>query len=168
VVAVNAHGNVLLDRYVLPQEKVLDLRTRWSGIEWKHLQEGIAHPFRGVQKEVADIIKDRVVVGHALSNDLQCLLLSHPGSMIRDTAWYRPLQTKSKKPSKLQWLARKYLNVNIQSGAHDPAEDARAAMLLYQMFKKDWEASLSAKKFKRKKKKSKASDQPGESSTPAA
>jgi RNA exonuclease 4 len=39
---------------------------------------------------VADLIKDKVLVGHALQNDLDVLMLSHPRTMIRDTAKYRP------------------------------------------------------------------------------
>jgi RNA exonuclease 4 len=42
------------------------------------------------QTKVADLIKDKVLVGHALTNDLDVLMLSHPRTMIRDTAKYRP------------------------------------------------------------------------------
>lgn len=38
-----------------------------------------------VQKEVADIIKGRILVGHAIRNDLKVLFLSHPHRLIRDT-----------------------------------------------------------------------------------
>lgn len=50
----------------------------------KHLGY-IAKPFTDVQKKVAELLKDRILVGHAVHNDLQCLLLSHPQHMIRDT-----------------------------------------------------------------------------------
>jgi RNA exonuclease 4 len=40
---------------------------------------------------VARLIKDKILVGHALKNDLDVLMLSHPRKMIRDTATYRPL-----------------------------------------------------------------------------
>ena len=39
---------------------------------------------------MANILKDKVLVGHALKNDLDVLMLSHPRTMIRDTARYRP------------------------------------------------------------------------------
>ena len=42
------------------------------------------------QAAVANILKDKVLVGHALKNDLDVLMLSHPRTMIRDTATYRP------------------------------------------------------------------------------
>jgi RNA exonuclease 4 len=37
---VNYHGVVLLDKYVKPGEKVTDLRTKVSGITFKHLAKG--------------------------------------------------------------------------------------------------------------------------------
>jgi RNA exonuclease 4 len=40
VVIVNSFGNVIYNKYVLPRERVLDYRTKWSGIEKHHLQKG--------------------------------------------------------------------------------------------------------------------------------
>lgn len=40
--------------------------------------------------------------------------------MTRDTAKYRPLQRKKNKPHSLKWLARTHLELNIQSGEHEP------------------------------------------------
>lgn len=48
------------------------------------------------QTKVADLIKDKVLVGHALQNDLDVLMLSHPRTMIRDTAKYRPYMRVSR------------------------------------------------------------------------
>lgn len=39
---------------------------------------------------MAELLKGRILVGHALKNDLDVLMLSHPRQMIRDTAKYRP------------------------------------------------------------------------------
>lgn len=41
--------------------------------------------------EVAEILRGRVLVGHALKNDLDVLLLKHPKSQIRDTSKYARL-----------------------------------------------------------------------------
>eukprot|EP01116_Phalansterium_solitarium_P014585 TRINITY_DN3230_c0_g1_i2.p1 TRINITY_DN3230_c0_g1~~TRINITY_DN3230_c0_g1_i2.p1 ORF type:complete len:333 (-),score=47.63 TRINITY_DN3230_c0_g1_i2:239-1237(-) len=146
VCIVNSYGNVVYDKYVLPQEEVLDYRTRWSGIQKHHLTPDNAVAFKQVQTEVAEIIKDRIVVGHALHNDFKVLFLSHPWNMIRDTAKYRPLMRKRNKPHALKNLVRMHLGAQIQGGEHEPDEDARAALLLYKMFKKDWEQSLRSKK----------------------
>lgn len=42
--------------------------------------------FEEVQQRVSDIIHGRLLVGHALHNDLSVLMLSHPRKMIRDTS----------------------------------------------------------------------------------
>ena len=42
--------------------------------------------FEVVQREVAALLKGRVLVGHAVYNDLKVLMLSHPKKHTRDTA----------------------------------------------------------------------------------
>lgn len=49
------------------------------------------------------------------------------------------------KPRKLRDLASQLLSITIQSGEHNPAEDAQAAMLLYKKYRKEWEHSLRTK-----------------------
>ena len=56
----------------------------FSGIEEKNLEN--AEKFETVQKEVADIILGRIVVGHGLSYGLKALYLTHPRRDLRDTA----------------------------------------------------------------------------------
>lgn len=92
------------------------------------------------------MIKERILIGHAISNDTQVrpelladspsprlncradplarhhaqvLLLSHPRHLTRDTAKYAPLQglAKTKRPG-LKTLAKLVLDVDIQSGEH--------------------------------------------------
>lgn len=40
---------------------------------------------------MVSLLKNRVVVGHGLSNDFEALMVSHPKGLIRDTALYEPL-----------------------------------------------------------------------------
>ncbi len=40
---------------------------------------------------MATIIKDKVLVGHAIKNDLDALLISHPRHLLRDTSRFKPL-----------------------------------------------------------------------------
>ncbi|EPS72525.1 hypothetical protein M569_02232, partial [Genlisea aurea] len=89
VTIVNEFGNVLVDEYVRPMDHIVDFRTGISGIRPRDLRK--AKNFNDVQKEVANTIKGRVLVGHALHNDLKALLMSHPKKDIRDTSAYRPL-----------------------------------------------------------------------------
>jgi RNA exonuclease 4 len=142
VVIVNSSGDVVYNRYVRPREPVTDYRTRWSGIREPDLRSRHALSFETVQDDVAKLIEDRVLCGHGLVNDFKALLLSHPYHITRDTAKYRPLQRRRGKPQRLQKLAAQHLRIKIQTGEHDPAEDARASLLLYKHFKKHWDNAL--------------------------
>uniref|UniRef100_A0A2K5DJR3 REX4 homolog, 3'-5' exonuclease n=1 Tax=Aotus nancymaae TaxID=37293 RepID=A0A2K5DJR3_AOTNA len=94
-----------------------------------------------VQKEVAEMLKGRVLVGHALHNDLKVLFLDHPKKKIRDTQKYKPFksQVKSGRPS-LRLLSEKILGIRIQQAEHCSIQDAQAAMRLYITVKKEWES----------------------------
>lgn len=148
---VNAHGDCIYDKYVKPTEPILDYRTRVSGIRPKDLEN--ASDFKTVQKEVADIITSRILVGHALKNDLKVLFLSHPKHDIRDTSKFKRFRA-GRIPS-LKSLANKYLGVTIQEGEHSSVQDALAAMQLYKMFKNEWEASIHTKRLRPTDKKAK-------------
>ncbi|KAL2245458.1 RNA exonuclease 4 isoform X1 [Sesamum indicum] len=150
VTLVNKWGNVIYDEFVRPVEYVVDFRTEISGIRPSDLRK--AKNFTVVQKKVAELIKGRILVGHALRNDLKALLLSHPKKDIRDTSEYTPFLQEGRRRS-LKNLASQFLTVDIQNGAHCPIEDARAAMLLYQRNRKQWERSI--KDFTRLKEKQK-------------
>lgn len=140
---VNQFGKCIYDKYVKPTEKVTDYRTDVSGIRPKDIENG--EDVRTVQKEVAEILKGRILVGHAIHNDLKILLLGHPKKMIRDTQKYKPFQerVKSGRPA-LRDLCKEILNVEVQKGEHSSVQDAQAAMRLYTMVKKQWEAELKA------------------------
>lgn len=156
VTLVNKWGNVIYDEFVRPVERVVDFRTHVSGIRPHDLKK--AKDFQTVQNKVAELLKGRILVGHALRNDLKALLLSHPKKDLRDTSEYRPLLKDDHKRS-LRHLASEFLGIKIQNGEHCSIEDARAAMLLYQKNRKQWEKSakdqlrLKLKPKKRKPKK---------------
>jgi RNA exonuclease 4 len=151
VCIVNSYGNVIYDKFVRtnPKDPVVDYRTKWSGVRPGDLKGPNAHTFELVQKEVAAIIDGKIVVGHSLLNDFRALMLSHPWHLCRDTAKYRPLQRSKGKPHALRYLMKTILGIEIQSGEHEPDEDARAALLLYKHLKKAWEKDIAAK-MKRK------------------
>jgi RNA exonuclease 4 len=141
---VNKHGRCIYDKYVLPSEPVVDYRTHVSGIRPKDLHNG--ETFETVQKEVADILHGRILVGHALRNDMKVLFLSHPRKYMRDTSRYKLFRkfTNGRTPS-LRKLAEEILGVKIQQGEHDSVVDAKTAMQLYLMYRKEWENSLHSK-----------------------
>jgi len=114
---VNYYGNVILDKFVLPREKVVDYRTHVSGITKEILKD--AEPFLEVQKEVADILKNKLVIGHSLEHDFNALLLDHPSKLIRDTSHYKPFRkiTNGSTPS-LKKLTKAILGLDVQAGEH--------------------------------------------------
>ncbi|XP_043422798.1 RNA exonuclease 4 isoform X3 [Prionailurus bengalensis] len=115
VSVVNQHGKCVYDKCIKPTQPVTDYRTAVSGIRPENLKQG--ENFEVVQKEVADMLKGRILVGHALHNDLKVLFLDHPKKKIRDTQKYKPFKSQ----------------VKIQ--------DAQVAMRLYVLVKKEWESS---------------------------
>ncbi|KAM9837575.1 RNA exonuclease 4 isoform 1-T2 [Aulostomus maculatus] len=140
---VNQFGKCIYDKFVKPTEKVTDYRTAVSGIRPQDIKNG--EGVQTVQREVAEILQGRIVVGHAIHNDLKILLLDHPKKKIRDTQKYKPFKkrVKSSRPS-LKLLCREILNVKVQQGEHSSVQDAQATMRLYTLVKKQWEAEIKA------------------------
>ncbi|XP_053990756.1 RNA exonuclease 4 isoform X2 [Hylaeus anthracinus] len=141
---VNRHGFCVYDKYVKPREPVQDYRTEVSGIRPQNLQTG--EQFDIVQKEVAEILRGRILVGHALKHDLDVLYLSHPRKHLRDTSRFKIFRQLSKgnTPS-LKKLALELLGREIQIGEHSSVEDARAAMHLYVLYRNKWESDFYSK-----------------------
>ncbi|KAG6810041.1 hypothetical protein H0H93_015293, partial [Arthromyces matolae] len=151
---VNFYGEVQLDEFVRQRERVVDYRTQFSGIRATDMVK--ARPFDEVQKKVADLLKDRILIGHAVYNDLktrrenieiltdvslsQALLLSHPRPLTRDTQFYagKHKVVKSKYVA-LRNLVKQELGTTIQSGEHSSVTDARATMAVFRLHRKEWE-----------------------------
>lgn len=73
---VNEKGEIIMDKYVRPTQPVIDFRTKFSGITPDLLEN--AHNFADVQAEVSRIKFNRILVGHAIHNDLRVLKMEHP------------------------------------------------------------------------------------------
>eukprot|EP00762_Andalucia_godoyi_P001792 ANDGO_07185.mRNA.1 RNA exonuclease 4 len=134
VTLVNFQNQIVLDTLVKPRSFVTDFRTSVSGIKPSDLRR--ARPLEEVQEIVSGVLKGRILVGHALHNDLKVLMMDHPRTMRRDTSSYFG------KRKKLRDLSREHLGWEIQTEAHDSAEDAKAAMMLYKSVREEWEKSL--------------------------
>lgn len=138
VSVVNQYCRVIYNKYVKPQEPVVDYRTEFSGIRPGDIKDG--HDFKEVQAEVAKILNGKILVGHGIDNDLRALFLDHPRSRIRDTARYKPFKKMFQGHTpKLKMLAKKILGVEIQTGEHDSVQDAQAVMRIYTIHKKEWD-----------------------------
>jgi RNA exonuclease 4 len=141
VSVVNFHGAVLLDEFVSQKERIVDYRTQWSGIRPADMVH--ARPFEEVQQKVANILKDRILIGHAIFNDLRALLLDHPRQYLRDTQHlaYKHKVVKGKRPA-LRNLVKQELDLVIQEGEHSSVTDARATMAIFRLHKKEWERNV--------------------------
>ncbi|GLB37965.1 putative EXOIII [Lyophyllum shimeji] len=160
---VNFYGAVQLDEFVRQRERVVDYRTQYSGVRESDMVK--AKPFEEVQKRVADMLKDRILVGHAVYNDLKALLLTHPRNMTRDTQVYagKHKVVKSKFVA-LRNLVKQELNVTIQSGEHSSVTDARATMAIYRLHRKEWEKGNKPLMTRKRKRADKSPDEAGEAS----
>ncbi|CAD7003854.1 unnamed protein product [Ceratitis capitata] len=139
---VNRNGEVLLDKFVKPWLKVIDYRTSVSGIRPADIEDG--ENFNDVQDEVVELLQGKILVGHAIRNDLAVLHIKHPYKNIRDTARYKPLcrlVSNGRTPS-LKLLSQSILGMEIQTGEHNSVEDARAAMKIYNHLSSEWEKYL--------------------------
>ncbi|KAF1810393.1 ribonuclease H-like protein [Eremomyces bilateralis CBS 781.70] len=172
---VNYHLHVLLDVYVLPTVPVTDYRTHVSGILPHHLTpESGALPLKDVKKLVRDILRGRVLVGHAIHNDLIVLSLDSEvrrGQLVkgvRDTCRYRRFRDMAggRTPA-LRNLVRDVLGVEmrgtkiqedprdtgrtesgkVHDGVHDSVEDSRMTMQLYKLEKEGMDREMSKRDF---------------------
>ncbi|KAH0153543.1 hypothetical protein KCU67_g9420, partial [Aureobasidium melanogenum] len=145
---VNFHGEQIYDSFVqpVPCVEVTDYRTFVSGIRPHHLRPDVARPFSEVQKEVAALLEGKILIGHAVKNDLDVLLLSHPKRDIRDTSRHSTFRKMSMgRAPALRKLAKEFLGMEIQGGEHSSVEDARATMMLFKLEKEAFEKEVKQK-----------------------
>jgi RNA exonuclease 4 len=139
-------GKPILDTIIKIHEKVTDYRTASSGIRPQDLESSSAMEYGACRRLVLKLCYGKILIGHALENDLKVLGLYHPAHMIRDTSMY-PVFMKTNhlgffQPRRLKDLVRYYFGITIQQGTHCSLEDAQAAMQLYKLVKDNWDRSV--------------------------
>lgn len=172
VTLVGWNGDVIWDQYIKPTETVTNYRTHVSGITRDILQRATVS-FEECQQHLLLALKDKILVGHALKNDLRALQISHPWQQTRDTGKYEPfMKTRQSEqqqqhqpegfnstdctghsrnavlwPRKLRDLVGEKLGREIQADGqpHSSYEDAVAAMDLYKLVRKKWEKVMDYK-----------------------
>ena len=151
VTVIDWNGNILMDEYVKPIQKVTDYRTFVSGITPQHLEQAELD-IHGCRSRVMNILEGKILVGHALKNDLQALNIKHPWHQTRDTAKYEPFMKVRFDdgilwPRKLKDLVEEKLKRTIQKEgeAHSAYEDALAAFDLYRLVRRKWEKAMDYK-----------------------
>ncbi|KAJ7972833.1 RNA exonuclease 4 [Quillaja saponaria] len=140
---IDEDENLIFHTYVQPQISITNYRYEITGLTEEHLKD--AMPLKDVQEKVLQILYNgesvgrvrlnggqaRLLVGHDLEHDLDCLRMNYPDHMLRDTAKYHPLMKTNLVSHSLKYLTRTYLGYDIQSGTHDPFEDCVSVMRLY-------------------------------------
>ncbi|KDQ26223.1 hypothetical protein PLEOSDRAFT_1014285, partial [Pleurotus ostreatus PC15] len=138
VSVVNYYGAVQMDEFVQQRERVVDHRTPHSGIRKSDLDN--AKSFDEIQSRVAELLKDKVLVGHAVFHDLQALSLAHPQTQTLDTQSYAwKFKVAKVKCIALRHLVKQELGLTIQDGEHSSVTDARATMAIFRLHEREWE-----------------------------
>ena len=152
VVMVNWAEEVVLDTFVKVAH-VTDYRTFVSGITAEDLEGSRVMELADVRNFVRSTLSGKILIGHALENDLKALKITHPWHDIRDSATYAPFmreilsdEKKLLRPRKLKELVQNKLGREIQElgKSHDPIEDARSALQLYKSERMAWEKAVMA------------------------
>ena len=125
---IDSSHRILLDSFILPPHPILDYNTQYSGITAAMLAnctttlEQVRHSLLLLLPSAA------ILVGHSLENDLRTARFVHLRCI--DTAVLYPHPRGPPHKSSLRYLAKKWLNRDIQEGqaGHDSTEDAGAAM----------------------------------------
>ena len=153
ITIVNWNEEVIYTTYVRPDKPVTDYRTHVSGIEPHHLENAL--DFDTARQQVAELLQGKILVGHALKNDLHVLKLQHNWMDTRDTAKYEPWMKQRFDdgvlwPRKLSELCKLKLNLDIQAPgqSHSAFQDAVAALRLYKHAFHKIEKAMEYKKSK--------------------
>jgi RNA exonuclease 4 len=160
VTLVGWNGEVIMDELIKPEQPVTDYRTFVSGITEQDLFGEHATNIINLaecQAMVRSQIEGKILIGHALKNDLCALGVRHPWQMTRDTAKYEPfMQVRFDDgvlwPRKLRDLVHEKLNHHKMAKdfqepgqAHSSYDDALAALELYKVVRSKWEKVMAYK-----------------------
>lgn len=138
---VNYKSKIIYDKFVKPTEKVTDYRTSLNGIQPKDIEHG--EEISELKKEVAQILKNKLLVGHALERHFRLLNISHPEHMLRDTSTYPQfMKLTGGYPPSLKKLALHFLGASIQEGEYRSVQNAKTALRLYKLVRNKWESQL--------------------------
>ncbi|KAL1409998.1 hypothetical protein Q8F55_003998 [Vanrija albida] len=147
VALVDHAGKVLYHSFVFQHPaNVVDYQTQKSGITQALLKD--APTVETVRKQVVEIIGSKIIVGHALFNDLAVLQHRHDYEDVRDTALFYPIRERmgikheGMYPS-LRLMAKEILGRDIQDGAHCPIEDARTTMEIFLKYRAEYEKGIA-------------------------
>ncbi|XP_054720751.1 RNA exonuclease 5-like [Uloborus diversus] len=133
IAVVDEQLEVVYHSFVKPIDKVVDYRTKFSGVTQEMLRNVYVR-LSDVHKELQRILpRDAILCGQSLNCDLHALRMIHP-YIIDTSVIFNQSGIRGKKNS-LRSLAADYLKESIQLSkhGHNPVEDSIASMKLVQV-----------------------------------
>ncbi|ODM99323.1 RNA exonuclease 1 [Orchesella cincta] len=133
IAVIDEDLNTVYESLVKPKEKIIDYRTRWSGVT-NEMLEPVTTTLEDVQTRIREIVSespDCILIGQSLNCDLKSMRMTHP--YVIDTSVIFNLTGVEGRKSKLRDLSLNLLDEEIQKkhkNGHCPVEDSRAAMKL--------------------------------------
>nr|XP_026690457.1 RNA exonuclease 1 homolog [Ciona intestinalis] len=131
VSVVDFTGKLVYDTFVVPEGKILDYNTRWSGLH-KSDFVGVKTTLRHVQAVfLSKFSSDSILIGHSLESDLVALRIIH--NSVVDTSIVFPHRLGPPYKRALRNLMSEHLGIVIQNAGdegHDCTEDAVACVKL--------------------------------------
>ncbi|KAI9639094.1 ribonuclease H-like domain-containing protein [Dioszegia hungarica] len=147
VAIIDYKGEVLLLSHVWVHPKnVVSWVTNITGLKPGDLDG--APTFEQIQPKIEAVLEGKIIIGHAVFNDLAAIQHQHPYEDVRDTALYYPLRKlmgidrEGELPS-LKKMTAKVLGKEIQGGVHDPIEDAKASIDIFLTVREEYETLLA-------------------------
>ncbi|KAF2072195.1 hypothetical protein CYY_006492 [Polysphondylium violaceum] len=141
----NQFGNIIYEKVVIPLENVIDYRTKYTGLTRDIInRKGVK--FFEVQKEVEKILRDKIIIGHDLNEDLKVLKLTYKKKQLRDALHFPQFfNPTTKEQDSLKNISKRELKFSPDRWEVDGVRDAKLCMLLYLKCKKEWEQFTNQK-----------------------
>ncbi|KAF8758936.1 hypothetical protein RHS01_02539 [Rhizoctonia solani] len=131
-------GRAFIDDYIHTSDTIVDYLTEFSGIKPGDLDpyssEHALVPLKTAYKKLRLLIDlGCIFIGHGLSKDFRIINIAVPKEQVIDTVDIYFLKERQRRIG-LRFLSWYLLRQTIQIDTHNSIEDARAALLLYNLY----------------------------------
>jgi DNA polymerase III epsilon subunit-like protein len=127
VTVINHENNVILDVLVKPDSPIVNYRTAYSGITSEMLKNVSIRLLQVQVLLLRLIVKNTIMIGHSLENDLKSLKLFHYSNI--DTTFLFPHLQGFPYRNKLKFLAKEYLQMNIQQSSSTSSKKKKKTII---------------------------------------